>query len=235
MAEHMEMHKTRRPGRGRQRSRSFCLLCEYSAADRLQLEYHMFSHAEKLGDLLLCRDGEVAHDSSTAERLVSGQTSEGLATDVNVNSGNRTVQKAYPRGTLWCGECGYTTRLKTDLSKHLKTHQKKFVCDVCGFQSWNELALQAHKGDRMLECDKCGYSVSCKAEMRKHAKTHHAEKTVHRCEKCSFKTTWKSVLDSHVKIHTDEKPFTCGQCDYKSAFKESLTGTYMYIKKPNII
>lgn len=55
-----------------------------------------------------------------------------------------------------------------------------------------------------------------------HERKHSGEK-LFQCPECDFKTAWKISLTAHARTHADERLYACDQCDFQTKFKCSLT------------
>ncbi|XP_066275715.1 gastrula zinc finger protein XlCGF26.1-like [Branchiostoma lanceolatum] len=235
MEDHVEMHKTRKTNRKAASSKPRCLLCEFAAADRLELEFHMFTHTETLGDLLLCRD-----DNGLTDIILSDGKAEEL---VSVQGSGRTAQNAH---------AGYAHAEK--LADGLLCRDGDGFVDLTGSDSNTKglAAVRASKRvvrrgrktaqrsrEKPLWCGECGYTARTRKELSSHLKTHYkrasrrlpkdgestkskktaqnaqtVEKTL-LCGECGYKAKYENELRNHLKIHYNEA-FVCEKCGFKA-------------------
>eukprot|EP00058_Branchiostoma_floridae_P005584 XP_002591072.1 hypothetical protein BRAFLDRAFT_69373 [Branchiostoma floridae] len=233
LMEHVEKHNSRRVGR-KVTSKPSCLLCEFIASDRLELEFHMFTHMEKLGDLLLCRDGDGLMDVTDEQVVVQaggrlamgGESEEPVAVQARgrpATSGeSKTGKKTAQEKPLWCGECGFTARSRRELQGHLKTHYKRPTSGGLKPHAGGEAkkggrrSRNARPLEKKFLCKECGYVAKYENELRNHLKTHYEKALL--CEECGFKT-WVEV---EMRAHTGERPLECAKCCFRISCKVAM-------------
>ena len=111
------------------------------------------------------------------QNLVDDNFSEsGVNEDVPLRNTNNEGEKSYK-----CKQCKYTSSVKSNLSRHLKTHsgEKSNKCDQCDFASSRADVLRAHlkthSGERSNKCSQCDYASSRAGHLRRHLKTHYGD------------------------------------------------------------
>ncbi|KAF5293653.1 hypothetical protein FQA39_LY03138 [Lamprigera yunnana] len=122
-----------------------------------------------------------------------------------------------------CNQCNYTTLIKCDLRRHIKTHKgAEYKCKDCDYKTARKSRLKQHvkihTGDT-YKCKECDYKTVWKNLLKVHVKIHTGDE--YKCKECDYKTVWKSHLKEHVKIHTGDE-YKCKECDYKTVRKDHL-------------
>ncbi|CAG7818497.1 unnamed protein product [Allacma fusca] len=123
-----------------------------------------------------------------------------------------------------CCSCGFTTKLRHSLTKHLyhkHLDERKHMCDTCGknFQMMCQLRthqMRVHKGDKFYKkmihvCDICGKLFGSKTEWSWHTEEHKDVNDVGvPCDICG-KHVYRHKMRMHVRSH--EKMFECKDCN----------------------
>ena len=104
------------------------------------------------------------------------------------------------------------------LGRHLKTHNRDFMCKRYDYVTISALNLKTHflthKGDKSNKCNQCNYASSQAGNLRIHLMRHCGEKSS-KCEQCDFASFDASSLRRHLKIHSG-KISKCNLCEYAS-------------------
>jgi len=87
--------------------------------------------------------------------------------------------------TQGCGVCGYTSRKRSDVIRHVRcVHMKirDFHCKVCDFKCFGSSSLNQHVKSVHLKikdfvCELCGYGASRGADINKHLRSKHRLET----------------------------------------------------------
>lgn len=113
-----------------------------------------------------------------------------------------------------CRVCGYSSRWKCDLKKHMRTYEHDLEHSS---DSLSPVSVQdKFKLDKPIPADS--------AEKQDHLYEHTHNKTLYKCSKCPYVTYKKNFFSSHLRIHGDkiEEPkalsrFRCKQCDFHAS------------------
>jgi len=112
-----------------------------------------------------------------------------------------------------CPHCSYTTRISTDLSRHIRrTHTEETVttCPYCAKTTKNiKRHLQQNRCDKpeekviiSVKCDRCDKTFSSKEHMKRHVKRVHDKILDVPCPHCDYKTYCNFNLRIHVtRVH----------------------------------
>jgi KRAB domain-containing zinc finger protein len=122
-------------------------------------------------------------------------------------------------------ECDYDGKLfkeKNVLISHMRTHNMRINCEICGAEIQPKYLKQhirdVHADDRKFQCQLCSKSFKSEQTLKNHIQTHN--KTV-KCSMCPILFPRKGKLNHHVKHH-HENPgrFECETCGKK--FNEKI-------------
>ena len=107
-----------------------------------------------------------------------------------------------------CRVCGYSSRWKCDLKKHMKTYNHYDGADDSQQQQTSEQDKMQYQGE-----SESSYIDDLEKD----------DRTLYKCSKCPYVTYKKFSYEIHVKIHGDVKKeeggaskFKCKQCDYQA-------------------
>ena len=99
-----------------------------------------------------------------------------------------------------CNICGYTTKFRSYLSRHMHVHSdtRAYTCSICGSKFKTQSAYLLHMRER------------------------HGGQVRYTCQICVAEFAQQRTLDRHMLCHKDEKPFACSQCGYSCRRKQDL-------------
>ena len=92
-------------------------------------------------------------------------------------------------------------------NKIIKTNEKCYTCNVCGYITIRSEHLKTHKlihlGEKPYKCDACGYCATRSSHLKDH-KLIHTEEKPYKCDKYNYRTTTSRKLKRHklVLVHT---------------------------------
>ncbi|XP_062295275.1 zinc finger protein 397-like [Scomber scombrus] len=125
----------------------------------------------------------------------------------------------------FCHLCGKGFQYIGSLMKHIKTHDKKIDCTVCGitYQSTKDLVihLKGHHNKHYF-CDVCGKTFANNRCLRLHGKIHTGIKEFV-CQECGKTFYRREHLIVHVRTHSGEKPYHCDICGKAFSQSQNLT------------
>ncbi len=107
--------------------------------------------------------------------------------------------------TYTCEFCSYTTRRKSNFTKHMRHHtgDKPFVCPVCnkGFSGSSDLSRhkRVHSGERPYTCTFCQKTFAWGSNLKDHLRIHTGEETSFRCSLCGTNFTRTRNFNQHMK------------------------------------
>ena len=139
-----------------------------------------------------------------------------------------------------CDLCDYTTTQKGNLKTHMRLKHpsvqsdvikaKPYECSTCSKRFLNKASLKAHivihTGQWPYACSMCPNKYA--ESLKRHEKVNHSELLPealkpHSCDVCNKRFYSASKLKVHKMVHSGEQPFCCDRCDFKTAWKRSLT------------
>ena len=125
-----------------------------------------------------------------------------------------------------CGLCNYSSVFIAHLAEHYEKVHKLLYCVVCNMRCSSKFHLNTHinanhqglfaKGKEPLANSlpelraKMGYRVSS------------GPKACFVCNYCDKTVQKRSHMKTHVLIHTGEQPFKCNDCDFQTAYKQTI-------------
>lgn len=113
-----------------------------------------------------------------------------------------------------CQFCSRWLKHEISLKSHIKRHHDsdglKHICDICGRESPNSLALYMHKKkvhimQRIHKCNICEKAFKEEKTLREHMAALHTGELLYSCEFCPRKCNSSATMASHrKKVHTAE-------------------------------
>ena len=141
-----------------------------------------------------------------------------------------------------CYLCEYSTTQKGNLKTHMSQKHpsveldlmkmKPYECSTCNERFLNNANLKAHMvvhtGQWPYACTMCPSKYKYAESLKRHEKVNHSDLLPdslkpHSCDVCNEWFYSASKLKVHKMVHSGEQPFCCNQCDFKTAWKRSLT------------
>ncbi|KAL0892732.1 hypothetical protein ABMA27_014446 [Loxostege sticticalis] len=149
-----------------------------------------------------------------------------------------------------CNVCNKSFAIKPYLYIHMKSHyeSKRFECDYCGFRSRAKLGLMKHIETVHLhikneKCPDCGMRFYCKNVMQNHHRAVHSRPLNYECDICGERQSVRSLIAKHIlEKHSEvrcticRKPFAnsadlqrhtdqegCAQCECGKYFPNQMT------------
>ncbi|XP_076660546.1 uncharacterized protein LOC143363861 isoform X8 [Halictus rubicundus] len=124
-----------------------------------------------------------------------------------------------------CVLCSKRFKTKEFLKTHLKQHNKRFTCDVCGISKVSGYDLRLHKKkhneEYVARCEMCGKGFYTKQTLERHLLTHTGEKPFV-CRICKTAYASSAYLGTHMKSHGEREKFKCSMCNFESYWKGAL-------------
>ena len=102
----------------------------------------------------------------------------------------------------------------------METHDKKYICNLCGHQFGKKANLQQHvhlihqKKSYNVKCTECDLIFVCHNRMIRHRNlVHFPDK--YRCTVCRKSFANKTLMTRHMAVHDAEGHFGCEVCGRK--------------------
>uniref|UniRef100_UPI0037E8D0FA zinc finger protein 79-like n=1 Tax=Semicossyphus pulcher TaxID=241346 RepID=UPI0037E8D0FA len=149
-------------------------------------------------------------------------------------SPNKKGQEQFPydsnsakneKGRSYCHLCGRGFQYIGSLMKHIKAHDNKTECTICGITCQSTEELIGHlKGSHKKNyfCDVCGKTFANNRCVRLHERTHTGIKTL-MCQECGKTFHRREHLIVHARTHSGEKPYHCDICGKAFSQSQNLT------------
>ncbi|KZC09926.1 Zinc finger protein 26, partial [Dufourea novaeangliae] len=124
-----------------------------------------------------------------------------------------------------CVLCAKRFKTKEFLKTHLKQHNKRFICDICGISKVSGYDLRLHKKkhneEYVTHCDDCGKGFYTKQTLERHVLTHTGQKPFV-CKICKTPYASAAYLGTHMKSHGEREKHKCTMCNFESYWKAAL-------------
>lgn len=126
---------------------------------------------------------------------------------------------------LKCKFCSEVFDNRNDLIKHGQTHNKPYLCTLCGQRflrkDYLRVHMRRHTGFKPFKCRFCEKAFPRSTDLTIHEKYHTNEKT-HLCNICGKGFARSYNLQIHSRTHTGVKPYACTYCVKTFAQKPDL-------------
>lgn len=180
---------------------SYCTICEKTFQSKQTFRKHIKSHASDTK----------ANPQPTIQKIESAESSP--------NEPTPKRPKKVDHKTSHCEQCNKTFSTRTNLLRHLSTHNgnKPFECKICGSGFTQNGSLKSHMlihtGERPFQCTFCNRGFTQAKSLTFHLRRHTGEKPFS-CTMCDLSFRQKDGLKRHIEFkHTDGHIHTCFQCD----------------------
>uniref|UniRef100_A0A3Q3MFR8 C2H2-type domain-containing protein n=1 Tax=Labrus bergylta TaxID=56723 RepID=A0A3Q3MFR8_9LABR len=114
-----------------------------------------------------------------------------------------------------CPSCGKSFRFIHHFRKHIKTHTKPIICDVCNktftATAGLQIHLMSHTRMKDFQCQDCGKSFVQKEHLNVHMRTHSGERQ-YECDVCGRRFYTRGHLKSHEERFRGRKLCSCDVC-----------------------
>ena len=118
-----------------------------------------------------------------------------------------------------CQYCNDSFYFEIDLKRHThRKHEKKVLCTMCDYRSWNESRMQKHNQlvhaniPRSYKCNQCDYASKTKENLVRHSTTHSDVRSFE-CNFCGKAFKLLKHLSKHKRIHTNDYEAHCKICN----------------------
>ncbi|XP_063700448.1 zinc finger protein 62 homolog [Culicoides brevitarsis] len=198
--------------------RYYCDKCECSYVKTMELQRHMMTKHFGASKCKYCR--QVFIDQEAFEQHMQQEELK--------NQNKKQEQMLH-----CCHECGYTSRWKQALQKHISLYhspdQPHLICDACG----KTYKLRAHFKQHFMEnhmekrltCAECGKKFAFQYNLKLHIRDYHPkdeDKGYSECEICHKKVRTPH-LRNHIRfVHKNIRSYECTICPHKSINKKNL-------------
>lgn len=117
-----------------------------------------------------------------------------------------------------CNICGYFSKLKHDLTKHLQIHNKRLQCTLCDYNTNSENALENHQSyhepQKKHRCTypDCYYACYNTTQLKSHVHRVHLAENKHQCPICKAMFRLRTNLARHIVTHSEGLAYCCLEC-----------------------
>lgn len=157
-----------------------------------------------------------------------------------------TKRLASKSGKHFCQVCSEACSSQSNLYRHMKRKHvpdfrnmnrigsRKLTCELCNVEMSSISNLNRHmkrvhlkirEENKAATCRLCHITFCTQTEYIQHRRKFHDNRKLKHyiCDVCGKVVRSTQCLKEHVRaIHTDERPYSCDECDYRSAHKMAL-------------
>jgi len=137
--------------------------------------------------------------------------------------------------TCECPGCGYKSRKKSIIQKHIMAKHlnlRNHPCNECSYVAKNPQALDWHvsgvHGDNVHICPECGFESKWLTSLNNHIKTVHQRikrrtgGRIQTCPYCDHTCDRRDAMTKHIKGKHSNEPLQCDKCTFKTTWQHVL-------------
>lgn len=200
-----------------------CNQCQMKFSKRYQYGRHMNAH--RLNDTeyfepRISKRCKICHKRFTTETSLAKHMQEAT----------------FEHNPVECDICEKIFPTKRRLLAHIRKHDDKLICHICGCSKSDvasmRMHVRRHNKDYGVFCEICSKPFYNKSELRNHMFHRHTDKDENRpfiCQYCGRTYRSTGYLKLHVKrVHVDadgykKKKFKCDLCNFETHLLKCLT------------
>ncbi|CRK92179.1 CLUMA_CG005714, isoform A [Clunio marinus] len=178
-----------------------CIACTFESVNDSDLKVHVLSHQNDFDlnrKVVLCNKCSLTFDNY-------------VDIEKHLSHHNEKI-------THRCLKCGNKFAYGLKLFRHLKNHERSFVCDLCGYTAIVKIKLENHITTTHMKqfslCAICGKTLKNRDILRIHMKTHENVKKF-KCLLCPKEFRRERNYHYHQGVHSNEATYQCPMCPKK--------------------